>query len=336
MLKNLLQPSPINVFKTDVIDWFERKRHGHMGKWQYMSPNFVGDTCRGSELWDIWEQLSGSTNMLHRQKQIINDYAHDMAVLSGDRQTLIDLGPGATHAVESNTLPILHAFYGTIKKYISIDMDAYFSKESAAYIQQKFSNMNCEGHNTDFTKPILYLNPQGQVIALFNGGTIGNFEADPNVRNPIALMAKRITELKYNLPKETMLFIGLESTQDPETLYRDYDHPAHAEYEINVMHGIKRDLIPDEDGFNPYAWKYSMKWWPEAYQFCHIIEATEKQSFQIGGKKIIFFKGDQLVVDNSFKFPVLAMQRAVQMAGISYIKHFADTDSRMIIHAAQF
>ncbi|MBN8520344.1 MAG: L-histidine N(alpha)-methyltransferase [Alphaproteobacteria bacterium] len=336
MLKIFPHIASENLFEDDVINWFQRKLHGHMGKWQYIAPKFKGDPCRGNELWDIWEKQSSSSNMLNRQKQIIYENANAMARLSGSRQTMIDLGPGATHAVNSNTLPIIQAFKGQIKKYISIDMDNFFARESAKYVNRLIKNIECIGYGADFTKPISGLKTEGKVIGLLNGGTIGNFESPPNTKDAISSMAERISELKYNLPTKTILFISLESTQDAETLYSDYDHPAHAAYEINVMHAIKRDLIPHEEGFNPYAWKYAMKWWPEAYQFCHIAEATENQYFQIKEKNFRIFKGDQFVVDNSFKFPVLAMQRAVQLANASYLKPFFDNDSCMVIHAIMF
>jgi uncharacterized SAM-dependent methyltransferase len=101
------------------------------------------------------------------------------------------------------------------------------------------------------------------------------------------------------------------------------------------MHAIKRDLLSEEDGFDPYAWKYSMKWYPEAHQFCHIAEATELQRFEMMGQDMRFAKGSQLIIDNSFKFPVLAMQRSAQLANTEYLKPFSDPEGRMVIHAIQ-
>ena len=66
------------------------------------------------------------------------------------------------------------------------------------------------------------------------------------------------------------------------------------------------------------------------YQFCHIAEATKDQSFSLLGQQFEFTKGKQLVVDNSFKFPVLAMQKAAQLAGTKYRKAFSDRDNRMV------
>ena len=91
----------------------------------------------------------------------------------------------------------------------------------------------------------------------------------------------------------------------------------------------------EQDGFDPHAWKYSMKWYPEAYQFCHIAEATELQRFEMWGQQIRFIKGDQLIVDNSFKFPVLAMQKSAKKANTVYLRPFSDPEGRMVIHAIQ-
>lgn len=78
-----------------------------------------------------------------------------------------------------------------------------------------------------------------------------------------------------------------------------------------------------------------MQWHPEAYQFCHIAETTELQRFVMMEKDIRLAKGSQLIIDNSFKFPVLAMQRAAQKAKTAYLKPFSDDEGRMVIHAIQ-
>jgi hypothetical protein len=98
------------------------------------------------------------------------------------------------------------------------------------------------------------------------------------------------------------------------------------------MQGIKRDLLSREDGFDPYAWKHAMKLWPEAHQFCHLTEVTKPQKFQFLGKMFEFSTDDHLVIDNSFKFPLLAIQRAAQMAGSKYIRPFTDNDCCIVIH----
>jgi len=336
MSVSLPKLNPERNFLSDTIDWFLGHRHGHMGKWQYLKPLFEGDPCRGQELWDVWENLSQTGNMLNRQKQIIKNCVHDMTAITGPVHQLIDLGPGGKHAVTSNTLPFIQSYGSNLKSYIAIDINGEFANEAANEAKNACNHLKVEGLNHDFYASNLPINHNVLSAVLFNGGTIGNFQAEQNTSQSINLMADQIRRLKNNMPLHCSIFIGLEATQDPDLLYEDYDHPAHAEYEINVMYGIKRDLVPDQAGFDPAAWKYSMRWWPDAFQFCHIAEATETQRFKLQGKEFYFPKGKQLVVDNSFKFPILAMQRAAQIAGAKYISSFADNDERMMIHALRF
>ncbi len=329
-----LSPNDLHsAFATDVFDWFQGNKHGHMGKWQYLDPAFVGDRVRGAELWAIWEAASSEGNMLHRQGKIIAEQVGDMVALTKPRHTLIDLGPGSKQAVLHNTVPYVEAYGSDLNRLVSVDISSASCDEAKVFLETLYPQKLCFSIHDDFLQEGLRLPVKGKSVALLMGGTIGNYEAPQNAVNAIELMADRIRSLKYNLPAGTIIFIGLEATQDATLLYGDYDHPAHAEYEINVLHGIKRDLLPNDNGFDPDGWKYAMKWWPDAYQFCHLAQATKDQEFKLLGKDFRFAAGDQLVIDNSFKFPVLAMQRATQIAGSHYIRPFADQDGRMIVHA---
>lgn len=321
-----------DVFTKDTLDWFLGHKHGHMGKWQYLEPHHQNDPCRGQELWDRWENVSQSGNMLNRQKQIMSNYADKIAKLANERLNIVDLGPGGQHAVIGNTLPIIEALGNKEISYTAVDINKDYATDATRLINAVLPHIETQAIVTDFTKPINQMDAKSDYLVLFNGGTIGNYEAAPNTPIAIELMAQRIKELKQNYTSGSFMLIGLEATQDPDTLYGDYDHPTHAEYEINLMHGIKRDVIPDQNGFDPYAWKYTMKWWPKSYQFCHIAEATKAQSFTLWGHRFEFKKGTQFVVDNSFKFPILAMQKAAKLAGTKYITALPDDDNRMVSH----
>lgn len=333
MLNKALQPSVNDAFASDTFEWF-CGRAGHMERWQYLDPVHKNDRVRGSELWKFWESVSGTGNMLHRQGRIISEQIEEMTRLTKPRHTLIDLGPGSLGAIERNTLPFVGAYGNDLRRYISVDVSKTVADDASNFISK--IGLQSFAVYDDFFEEGLSLPTEGECVAVFMGGTIGNIEAPQNVENPISLMAARIRKLKKNLPAGTVIFIGLEATQDENLLYDDYDHPAHAEFEINLMHGIKRDLLADEDGFDPNGWKYAMKWWPDAHQFCHLAEVTKPQKFEMLGQKFEFNVGDQFVIDNSFKLPVLTMQLAAQMAGADYIQPFADNDGRMVIHALQF
>ncbi len=320
-------------FELDTYAWFTKRLHGHMGRWQYMEPQSQGDAVCGAMLWDVWEkEASQGDNMLKRQSDIIESSLHEMHALIQSHNCVIDLGPGGLSAVERNTLPFIN---NDIEKYIAIDICKDAAINAQKYIEKK-SQVKSLGIHNDFFEIHSALTENTNAVALMMGGTVGNFEAIPNTSNPIQLMSERLKKLGNALPKNTISFIGLEATQNSQILYDSYDYESHAAYEINVMHAIKRDLLQEEDGFDPYAWKYSMQWYPEAHQFCHIAESTALQRFSMYGEDFRFAKGDQLVIDNSFKFPVLSMQRAAQLAGAEYLKPFSDSDGRMVIHAIRF
>lgn len=323
------------ALELDTYAWFSHQLHGHMGKWQYMEPEYKGDPVQGSALWDAWEQEASQTdNMLMRQSEIIKEQLNDITDCVGTVNNIIDLGPGGVTAVEKNTLPFIQIYKHDLKTYTAIDMAEESVANATSIAKKMIPQIDIEAIHEDFYNSTSKFKT-GKTLALIMGGTIGNFEARPNTNKALSLMATKILQLKNSLPTNTTLLIGLEATQSAHLLYRDYDHLSHAQYEINLMHAIKRDLLTKEEGFDPYAWKYTMKWCPQSYQFCHIAEATELQIFELSGKYFRFPKGTQLVVDNSFKFPVLAMQRAAQLAKVKYLKPFSDDDGRMVIHAIQ-
>lgn len=323
------------ALELDTYAWFSHQLYGHMGKWQYMEPEYKGDPVQGAALWDIWEQEASQTdNMLMRQSEIIKKQLTEITEYIDSVRNIIDLGPGGLHAVEKNTLPFIQIYKQDLKTYTAIDMAEESVINATCSVKKINNQINVEAINDDFYN-LKHKSKVGKTLALMMGGTIGNFEAAPNTNNALSLMATKILQLKNSLPTNTTILIGLEATQNADILYSSYDYSSHAAYEINLMHAIKRDLLIDEDGFDPYAWKYTMKWCPDSYQFCHIAESTELQIFELSGKYFRFPKGTQLVVDNSFKFPVLAMQRAAQLAKVKYLKPFSDNDGRMVIHAIQ-
>ncbi|MEZ5902069.1 MAG: L-histidine N(alpha)-methyltransferase [Alphaproteobacteria bacterium] len=325
-----------HTFALDAYSWFKEKRFGHMEKWQYGEPKYEGDLVRGAKLWDVWERVANLNpdNMLTRQGRIIEEQIDDMISLTKPRNTLLDLGPGGIAAITRNTLPFVKGYGEELSHYVSIDISSEAANNGARFIETSSnSKIKSVSLNDDFMRLGLQIPYVGQSVALFMGGTIGNFEARPNTSEAIELMATQITKLKKILPPDTVVFIGLESTTSKKLLFSDYDHPEHAEFEINIMHGIKRDVLPDADGFDPHAWEYSMDWYPNSYQFCHFAKATSKQEFSMFGEDITIPKGKRLLIDNSFKFPILAMQRSAQIAKTEYVRPFVDRDSRMAIHA---
>lgn len=325
-LQNLKQRRE-EPFSRDVLDWFSKKRDGHMGKWQYFDPAYEDDPARGALLWEEWAQTD--FYMLKNQKQLIQKHAQDIANITGPIDLVLDLGPGELSAVESNTLPFMKA-YAECLHYVPVDICDSYADGAARFIHSH-TGKNCQPLNADFTRK-LEVPKTSNLIALCFGSIIGNYEGVQGVRYSVAHLVEELKLIKQNIPQGSYLLIGLDGNQDSQSLYNSYDHSIHGAYEINVLYKIKRDLLSAQSGFQPDKWRYAMCWYPKSYQFCHIAECKEDQTFQYMGQHFTFEKGEQLVVDNSFKFPVGIFQQAAIKAGYKPEASFLDDQKAMALH----
>lgn len=318
-----------NQFLLDVMQWFSRERDGHMGKWQYFEPNYNGDPACGSDLWANWAKTD--FYMLQNQAYLIEENVNHIAGLTGSVHNIFDFGPGDKKAVYSNTMPFVEAYKNELRGYISVDICDRYAVEAASLVSDQYKNVVPNPICKDFTAQ-LPVPKISKSIALCFGSIIGNYEGKQNSRNVFPKLINELKLIKQNLPSSSHIVIGLDGNNNENSLYESYDHEVHAAYEINVMHRIKRDLMPIEEGFMPDAWEYKMAWYPESYQFCHIAKSTADQSFYIGMQKFKIKKGDEFVVDNSYKFPAGVFQQASILAGYEPVASYQDSDKKMALH----
>lgn len=319
-------------FLEDTIAWFDRKNDGHMGKWQYCDPLYEDDPARGSVLWREWAQAKSAFYMLKSQSDLIACHAPDIIKMTGPIDTIVDLGPGERQAVQTNTVPFIRSASDFIKTYVSIDLCESYAEDAAEIVSSLSQDIEAYPLNQDFLLSKPYYPASSKVLGLCFGGIVGNYAGPQGAKDAIPMLVRELELLRKNMPHGGHLLVGLDANQNEQSLYASYDHPAHADYEINVLYQIKRDLIPDQAGFKPDQWKYEMAWYAQSYQFCHIAEATEDQRFVLAGKEYTISKGEQFVVDNSFKFPVGIFQQAALMAGYTVKASFLDDDRRMALH----
>jgi L-histidine Nalpha-methyltransferase len=320
------------AFLRDVLAWFRKTNDGHMGKWQYFDPKFDDDPARGGLLWQEWVEAESHFYMLKSQSALISRCVKEIRELIGPVSTLLDLGPGEESAVVSNTFPFMKAFANGLRVYIPVDLCESFATRAASLVSKEGLNIEAYPRVADFTKTRLGLSPDEKTLALCFGGIIGNYEGFQNTGRATELLSTELQSLRQHIPLGSHIIFGLDANQDPASLYQSYDHPVHAAYEINVLYRIRRDLMPNETGFKPDKWKYSMAWYPEGHQFCHIAECTQSQNFLLSGQRFTFQVGEQLVVDNSFKFPVEVFQHSARLAGFETVKSFLDDQDRMALH----
>ncbi len=327
-LKNVIKHGS---FYKDTANWFNRKQDGHMGKWQYFLPKHAEDPARGALLWEEWAN-NPKFYMLEKQRKLIQKHAEDIGKIFPNVEKIVDLGPGDGKAFITNTIPFLDIYKSALKKYVAIDICSSFCKEATTICKEHVTGIDATGVCKDFTHKISDTNNDDIMMGLCFGGIVGNYESVQNNKNSISLLIKELLLIKQNFPVGSAIIFGLDANQNTASLYESYDDPVHAAYEINVLHRIKRDIMPEQKGFTPDGWQYKMRWYPNSYQFCHIAQVIKRQVFWLDGKEFVFEEGEELVVDNSFKFPVGIFQQAAIRAGYEPLASYLDDDKRMALH----
>jgi len=315
----------------DVENLFLHKQAGHMGKWQYSTPHHENDIVNGEHLYSKWIENAEKYYVSRNYAALLEKHAHDIYQHSKECTFLVDLGPGDEKAVSRNTFPVLKN-HSRIQHYWALDICSSYSNGAAHAVKNKFPQVKSTAVSYNFYEPNSSIANKDNKIVLYASGTIGNYTGHAQSKSCLSDMIKNLTSLKSILFIGDILVVGLDTNQNAETLYDSYNHPLHELFEMNLMQRIKRDIIPNEIGFIPTAWKYKMRWYPETYQFCHIAEATESQRFSTNSSYFTINKGDQFIIDNSFKFPVGVFQQAAIHAGYEPLASYLDDDKRMALH----
>lgn len=327
--KNLHQNTP---FFHDTLMWFKKKNDGHMGKWQYCDPKYDGDSAKGSILWEKWVKSPSSYYMLRSQACLIQKYAKAILNLTGPIDILIDLGPGEKEAVHSNTIPFVNNLTHSLKAYIPVDLCKSYVDDAKKIVRKAAPKAIGFPHTHDFLNNIINYPKSPHTLALCFGGIIGNYAGTQRTQDFLPKLIGELEDIKRNLPLGGYIIIGLDANQDAFSLIDSYDHPFQAEFEINIMHRIKRDLFMHERGYNPNYWEYRVKWHANSFQICHLAHATKDQNFWMGNDYINIRAGEEFVIDNSFKFPVGIFQQAAIHAGYEPLASYLDDEKRMALH----
>ncbi|PCI00504.1 MAG: hypothetical protein COB76_03500, partial [Alphaproteobacteria bacterium] len=167
------QPNP---FVQDVFDLLDKKRQGHMEKWEYNSPRFKNDPASGLE---AWTKLIAQPGHYYPPKGDIATI--DMALKSGQLATtlasvecVVELGPGCKTSLSNKTLPIVENAKNA-KTYIAVDGTEDVANNASSFIRSQAS-VNGHGQSMDFFSQPLEKNWDGKSLMLFWGCTLGNFD----------------------------------------------------------------------------------------------------------------------------------------------------------------
>ena len=195
-----------------------------------LSPKFFYDE-RGSRLFDaicdLPEYYPTRTEM-----GILESCAMEVARLTGEDCTLIELGSGATRKIRL----LLESLRP--RHYVGVDISHEFLQESVQRLAHDYPWLEAHAVCADFTDEfdLPAIGGSGRRVLFFPGSTIGNFEP----HEALALLQR----LRRMVQAGGGLLIGVDLKKDPQILHDAYNdgQGITAAFNLNLLERIRTEL----------------------------------------------------------------------------------------------
>lgn len=335
---SVLKPHPKTELNTalanDFIDLLDHHTTAHMGKWKYSNKNF--SNIKSHEPKDYWQEFT------HSSSYYISDAERDLIrtslpqVITKLRMPVtnfIEFGPGASDAVQSKTVPFLHAIK-TIKKYIPIDVEQGFLDQASDVVRHTGLRIQVQKINSNFYEPLSISKESDkayQMAAMF-GCTISNIEQAPYLPFPQLHLTKQLISLRSFLKKNDAFVLTVDSNQNEESLIAAYA-PQKDMY-MNLLWRIKHETNTSDD-FDPNKFEFKPVWFPDSHALSHAIICKEPMSFSIMDRYYNLHKGQVFYFHNCYKIPSHLMIEVGQHAGFEHKAVHTDLNGRLCLHLFQ-
>lgn len=313
---------------VDTLSFFKKEREGHMGKWGYSSPLWATDKVRGGELWNLFTVLHDGYYIKKNQKKLILDNIKRLKELTNSVEQVVDFGCGGNDAIITQAIPILKT-YKEATVYTPIDVNKDYVTQAEKIVTDYLGrSIVISPIHADFSNV-----PAIQTDSRKHGWLLGastNFSYFPKDLSDL------ISNVLYIMGKNSYLTVCIDTNLDSKSIIESYDHSIHHLQEINLMHRLARDIEIKGD-FNPDAWKYTTKTKMIRYAgenillAQHVLVSTQHQSFSIEGQHFNVLLGEELIVDQSYKFSADMMNKIAWRHGLKMIDQVHDDQGRMAL-----
>ncbi|GAA1482606.1 L-histidine N(alpha)-methyltransferase [Gordonia sinesedis] len=214
---------------------------------------------RGSKLFDEITRVA-EYYPTRRETEILRERADEIAAVT-EATTMVELGSGTS----TKTRILLDAFaaraeaVGAWFTYVPVDVSTEMLQSSAAILAADYPGIEIDSVVADFTEPHLTLPPStGPRLAVFLGGTIGNFDED----------ARRefLTRLASALSPGDFLLLGADLVKDTGRLVAAYNDKAGvtADFNTNMIEVLRTGLAAR--GLYAGDFDHIARWNPKAHR----------------------------------------------------------------------
>ena len=314
-------------FKKDILDFFGRKRGGHVERWFHLgtAPDGMTDT----DLYGAFLRASKNYYILPNEVALIEHIADKLANRIGRFDTLLDIGVGPKPSVRRKILPLAAKFKDG-DTYGPVDISQEYIDGSDEVVREH-TRLKVRPIRGDFFRDALVF-PGKNRLAAFFGATASNQNALEGEDFPRQSIVQKLAHIRSLLDNghENLLLASFDSNADPHSIIRAYDDIHWKRFVANLAYSIHQ-VLDVEGNFRPSAWHYEPVWDEKAKVLHHMLVASEDQEFAIDGIPFEIKKGERFIAINSFKFPVKWFQSMAREAGFETESPFIDPQGRMVI-----
>lgn len=275
-----------------------------------ISPKFFYDRT-GSVLFDRITELE-EYYPTRTERMILRNNIDDICSLFQDGSALVEYGSGGS----SKTTEILDHCSG-ISTYVPLDISAAQLEETAKRLSERYHHLKivalCVDYTTKFEIPFLHLT--GNIIALFLGSTIGNFEPED--------ASAFLWNVMDMLGPEDGVIIGVDLKKDPAILEAAYNDSKGitARFNLNLITRIAKEFGAglDTADFRHVAF-YNRKMGRIEMH----LEALKDMEVTLDRNVIKFRKGELIHTENSYKYDQVEFEKMANRNGLSLEKAWKD------------
>lgn len=315
-----------NLVKRDPLaDLAEDVRRGLSSNPKQLFPKYLYDEL-GSQLFEAICLLP-EYYPTRAENEILTRYADEIVSLTGQPNTLIEMGSGSaskTRLIIEALLRLHEPLPGRADLlFIPVDISASALESSSRILLQSYPRLRIEAYAAEYFNGLETLShiPRGRTLALFLGSNISNFEPDEAGAFLLAMRAM--------LRAGDALLLGADLKKDRALLESAYNdaHGVTAAFSRNILARINREL---GGHFDLRSFRHRAFFNEEQSRIEIHLESTQAQVVEIDklDLQLQFFAGELIHAENSYKYDLDDITRMALQSGFKCERTWLDQQQR--------
>ena len=308
IIHNLVKRDPLADFAEDV-------RRGLSSHPKQLFPKYLYDEL-GSQLFEAICLLP-EYYPTRAENEILTRYADEIVGLTGQPNTLIEMGSGSASKTRLLIEALLRSQADLL--FIPVDISASALESSSRILLQSYPRLRVEAYAAEYFNGLEVLShtARGRTLALFLGSNISNFEP----AEAQAFLRATSTMLRQG----DALLLGADLKKDREVLEAAYNdaHGVTAAFSRNILARINRQL---GGHFDLRTFRHSALF-NEAKSRIEIhLESTKSQTISVDllDLQVQFAEGELIHAENSYKYDLDAICALALQSGFKCERTWLD------------